>query len=152
MKTSPLSVTKRYPSENIRKGILKGIHIMIAIALLLLACYQFKYRDLVMLKLGMSHFFTPASVGYLVYTLSGACFISSFLAICWPSRWATLPALLLFTGYIIYNSALMITTGSTCGCANVFIDIDLRYQIATAGVFALLCVISLFRRIVNLHH
>ena len=102
-----------------------------AAVLFFLAFYQYWYRDSIMLKLGMSHFFSPAFVGFLTYFMMVFNLLSAVYLVFKKSPLAIILSLIVFTSYSVYSVVLMITTKSYCGCANIFRDLDQRDQLGT---------------------
>lgn len=102
---------------------------LIACCLLLLTIYQFQHRNDIMLKLGMTHFFSPGLTGILPWCLIALTLMGGLALLLWDHPAAAWPALLVFSLYTLYNIVLYIKTGDSCGCSNIFFEMDLPLQI-----------------------
>jgi uncharacterized membrane protein len=123
-----------------------AVNMLMAVALFFLAFYQYQYRDAIMVKLGMSHLFSPGFVGFLTYfTMLFSLFSAVYLAL-QKNRSASLPALIVFSSYTAYCAAIIIKTHSYCGCANIFFELDLRVQLAIGILLVTLSSAPLFSR------
>lgn len=118
----------------IRQYGLKLLEAVIICILLYLSFYEFQNNDLITVKLGMSHFFSPRLVNITAILLPVIGLCSALAFVFFKNAWPLIPILLLFGGYTLYSTVLLINTGDNCGCANVLIDMDLRAQIAVGTI------------------
>jgi hypothetical protein len=114
----------------------KVVEMLFVVALSSLAYYHFRFRDVILLKVGMSHLFAPCVVDLLSYLTPMVSLITA-LFLFFNKQAAIYVAEAIFFLYGAYAAYLYISTGSTCGCANVFIDIDLRQIFASSILFVL---------------
>jgi hypothetical protein len=125
-------------------SVVKVVNLLLICFLLFLSFFLFQYREPIMVKLGMSHFFSPGIAGVLPWVLLGMHIAGVLCLVFWDNRKAAWPALLVFGGYTAYNITLLVTTGSNCGCANIFFDVDLRTQIAIGAGAMMLTIFLLY--------
>lgn len=140
-----------HSNDAIKNNFFKIVSILLSSFLLFFAFYVYIYRDVVELKIGMSHFFEPQFVGILTYLLIILGIFGGLGVIFWGNRWSIIPAFLILLFYLIYNISLLVSTGSNCGCANIFIDIDLRIQIASCAIFLILSLIFLLKKRIQIN-
>lgn len=113
------------------------ISYLISFLFIFIGIFQIKNYDTIVIKLGMSHFFSPSHVDLITWLIISLNFIVSIFILFFNNKFANILTLLLFFFYIGYSSALIYSTNSFCGCGNIFIDFDLRFQI---GIGILLCI------------
>ncbi|WP_414683504.1 MauE/DoxX family redox-associated membrane protein [Mucilaginibacter sp.] len=141
MKTVQLPYLKLFKTEH----LLTGINIIIFSVFFFLGIYQLVHRDLFMIKIGMSHFFSIRMIGILSYLIPAVLLGAPLFLLFINKRGLTFAfEVIIFLFYAVYNSVLIATTGETCGCANIFVNIDLRYQICGSILLICLSMISFF--------
>lgn len=137
-------------ATNIRKlfpGYVIRISEFILIISLLFLCYwQYVHRETTMVKVGLTHLFSPGFVGVIPYLLAGLALLGATCIVFWSKKAAVVPGLILFSLYTGYNIYLLWKTGSSCGCSNIFFDTNLNTQIGIGAGLIGLCFLLLFKR------
>lgn len=96
----------------------------------LLGFYHLKFREVFLIKAGMSHFFSPDVVGILSYLLTVFNFAAAILL--WfkgSMKIAAAFGIVLCIGYVSYTLLILLIGDASCDCANLFPDIGFKWQL-----------------------
>jgi|GEM_PF-6793450 len=112
-----------------------------------LGFYHLKFREVFLVKVGTTHFFSPATVSMLSYLIPALNILAATLL--WVRGVVRLPALLLFflsAGYLYYIVMNYMKLDTSCNCTNLFGTIGLKWQALLFSVCALMSVYLFFVR------
>lgn len=129
-----------------RNAFLFIVETALILLLVALAIYQFRHREPIMVKIGLSHFFNPSMVSVVAYSLITSYLVTAALLFLFKSPWLMILPLLIFGFYCIYNLSLYRKTNSDCGCANIFFDVSLKLQVKVAAGLMLLTLLLMYAR------
>ncbi len=112
-----------------------------------LGFYHLKFRDVFLVKVGTTHFFSPATVSVLSYLIPLLNILAATLL--WVKGVVRLPALLLFllsAGYLYYIIMTYTKLDTSCNCTNLFGTIELKWQALFFLISAIMSALLFFVR------
>lgn len=135
-------------SNNITVGkiVIRFAELSIIISLLFLSYWQYQNKETTMVKVGLTHLFSPGFVGLIPYLFAGFSLAAATTLVFWGKNAAVIPALVVFSLYTGYSIYLLKKTGSSCGCSNIFFETNLNTQILIGSGLIVLCILLIFRR------
>ncbi|NIG53351.1 MauE/DoxX family redox-associated membrane protein [Chitinophaga sp. Cy-1792] len=123
------------------KKILKeAIVALLACALAFMAILHIKHKDAIATKIGMSHFFSVATVGWLAIALPVLNILAMLFLIFKRNKWSFIGSAGIILFYLLYNLALYIYTDSDCGCASIIQNVAITTQLIGFGFLFTCCI------------
>ena len=109
-----------------------------------LAFYHIKNFQTFQIKLGMSDFFTPVTVGYLSKIIISLDLIACISLLFYKRKYTYFLSGCILIFYSIYNFALYLKPGSDCGCANIlFSNTSTLLQLTLFSLLSFISFISI---------